>query len=109
REPWSRRRCRAKRSVRLPLSDLGGIPETAAGFARLIPPGIGRDKYLNRFVKETVQVLHKLAGPQNAEAEDYLGRQVNHVNAGSQWALRAWEWDQWLSQARRAVTPCRLP
>jgi glycosyltransferase involved in cell wall biosynthesis len=81
-------------------SELGGIPETAAGFARLIPTRVGRDKYLNRFVKETVQVLHKLAGPQNAEAEDSLRQQVVHVNASSQWALRAWEWDKWLGELR---------
>jgi hypothetical protein len=88
---------------RVVTSDLGGIPETAAGFARLVPTGRGRDKYLERFVEETVQVLSTLAGPDTAQAENRLRRQVTHVNQNCTWALRAEEWVRWLSRARARV------
>jgi tetratricopeptide (TPR) repeat protein/glycosyltransferase involved in cell wall biosynthesis len=89
---------------RVVTSDLGGIPETAAGFARLIPAEGGRDKYLGRFVEETVRVLSTLAEPDRAEVADHLRRQVGHVNQSCTWALRAEEWARWLSRA-----PARVP
>jgi tetratricopeptide (TPR) repeat protein len=88
---------------RIVTSDLGGIPETAAGFARLVPTSGGRETYLERFVKETVQVLRMLADSAPAETEDHLRRQVTHVQQHCTWAQRAAQWVCWLSRARAGV------
>src|SRR5262249_38825640 len=82
-------------------SDLGGIPETAADFARLIPTYMGREKYLARFVKETVHVLQMLAKSRSAEVERHLRRQVAQVHAESTWAIQARKWVEWMSVRNR--------
>ncbi len=79
---------------RVVTSELGALPETAGGFANLIPTGNGWDAYLNRFVEEMATVLANLDG----DAEDHLRRQVAHVNQCCTWAGLADEWVQWLSR-----------
>jgi glycosyltransferase involved in cell wall biosynthesis len=77
---------------RVVTSELGALPETAGGFASLIPFGAGGDVYLDRFVEETVAVLEHLDGT----AEDHLRRQVAHVQECGSWAGLADEWMRWL-------------
>ena len=64
----------------------GALPETTAGFARLLPPG-DRTAYLERFTSETVDVLNGLAGQ-----EENLRRQMTHVVRESTWAGWAERW-----------------
>jgi tetratricopeptide (TPR) repeat protein/glycosyltransferase involved in cell wall biosynthesis len=80
-------------------SDQGALPETTAGFARLIPEAEDRESYLRRFVEETVTVLTHLAAG-TADAESHLRRQVTHINQNYTWPALAEQWIQWLSQLR---------
>ena len=77
---------------RIVTSALGALPETAGGFASLIPVGAGGDVYLNRFVEGTVAVLEHL----DADMEDHLRRQVAHVQECGSWAGLGDEWVRWL-------------
>jgi len=79
---------------RIITTDLAALPETTAGFARLIPAG-GHEAYLRQFADQIVEVLSEAAaGP--GEAEAFLRRQVDHVNRECNWDLRARQWVQWL-------------
>jgi tetratricopeptide (TPR) repeat protein len=84
-------------------SHRAALPETTAGFARLIPAGGSREAYLDRFVTETVQVLQRLDSPETAAAETHLRRQVDHVLQTGTWTVVAGHWEQWLSQVRTAM------
>jgi glycosyltransferase involved in cell wall biosynthesis len=78
-------------------SELGALPETTAGFARLIPiVGRSRDDYLRQFVDETVTVLRESANP-DAASESNLRRQIATMNAQHTWKVRARQWIEWLA------------
>jgi glycosyltransferase involved in cell wall biosynthesis len=81
-------------------SERGALPETSAGFARLISVEGDREGYVERFVAETVRALARLAGPDTAEVEEQLRRQVAHVNERHTWSTLAQEWAAWLSRLR---------
>jgi tetratricopeptide (TPR) repeat protein/glycosyltransferase involved in cell wall biosynthesis len=76
------------------------LPETAAGFARLVPPDDDRPAYVAQFVVETVQALTDLAGSDPASLEEKLGRQVAHVQQHHSWEVLAGQWVQWLNRLR---------
>jgi glycosyltransferase involved in cell wall biosynthesis len=85
-------------------SDLGALPETTAGFARLIPiQGVSVARYKDDFVEATVELLRYLNSENENALEDYLQRQVDYVNRNVTWAVRAKEWSDWLGQL------CNLP
>jgi glycosyltransferase involved in cell wall biosynthesis len=74
-------------------SALGALPETTAGFARLVPL-LGDPKlYVDRFVEQTVAALRDL----NSQ-EERLRQQVAKVNRDSTWAIVARRWIEWLGQ-----------
>jgi glycosyltransferase involved in cell wall biosynthesis len=80
-------------------SDLGALPETTAGFGRLIPiTGNDRAGYKDRFVEATVQVLQTMTSQDSPAAEEHLRRQVDHVNRSVTWSVRAREWTKWLAE-----------
>jgi tetratricopeptide (TPR) repeat protein len=79
-------------------SALGALPETAAGFARLVPCEEDRAAYLERFVAETVAALEQVTAPEAAALEGSLRRQVDHVNAESAWPILAGRWTEWLNR-----------
>jgi glycosyltransferase involved in cell wall biosynthesis len=81
-------------------SDRAALPETTAGFARLIPLEGDRETYLHHFVEATVQVLRQGAGPEAVEVESHLRRQVTYVNQTSTWSTLAEQWVQWLGRLR---------
>jgi glycosyltransferase involved in cell wall biosynthesis len=70
------------------------LPETSAGFARLVPIDGDRDTYRHRFVVETVQAL-----TEQTDAER-LGRQVAYVQQHHSWPVLADEWVGWLHRLR---------
>jgi glycosyltransferase involved in cell wall biosynthesis len=76
-------------------SDLAALPETTAGFARLIPPGQHVDDYLRQFVHHAVELLRDSAKP-DSTSESHLRRQVDFVNTQYTWEKRAGEWVRWL-------------
>ncbi len=87
-------------------SNLGALPETTAGFARLISIEDDWDVYKERFVQETVEVLRECTAKDTTQAETHLRQQVNYVNRFNVWSVRAQQWVEWLSRicAKTAVT-----
>jgi glycosyltransferase involved in cell wall biosynthesis len=81
-------------------SALGALPETTAGFARLISLGQNKEAYLNQFIEQVVAVLGECQQRGN-ECERFLQRQVEHVNSNVTWDIRAGEWVQWLHSLPR--------
>jgi tetratricopeptide (TPR) repeat protein len=78
-------------------SDLGALPETTAGFARLIPIQDDREVYKDRFVEETVKLLRQCTATDTIGTETHLRQQVEYVNREYTWSVRAQQWVQWLS------------
>jgi len=76
------------------------LPETSAGFARLVPIDGDRDTYRDRFVAETVRALTERTGPDQAAVAERLGRQVVYVQQRHTWPVLADEWVGWLHQLR---------
>jgi len=93
-------------------SDWGGLPETTAGFARLIPTEGGWEAYKDRFIEETVRVLTACSATNPTDVETHLRRQVEYVNREYNWSLQAQQWVQWLSNIREktamVVSPIEL-
>jgi len=92
-------------------SNLGALPETTAGFARLISIESDWEVYKDRFVEETVQVLTKCIATDTTDSETHLRRQVEYVNSSYTWSVRAEQWVQWLSSlcAKTAVVGSQVP
>ncbi|MBD2125285.1 glycosyltransferase family 4 protein [Microcoleus sp. ZQ-A2] len=78
-------------------SDLGALPETTAGFARLIPLEDDWEFYKDCFVEETVQLLRQCTATDTTDIETHLRQQVEYVNCEYSWFVRAQQWVQWLS------------
>lgn len=79
-------------------SALGALPETTAGFARLVPVELGKldwAMYREKFVAAAVEVLreHRRAGP---SVEERLRQQVMFMHEHGTWDRRAREWVRWL-------------
>jgi len=68
-------------------SRLGALPETTAGFAKLIDVDGDWQRYGNLFIKEILAFLY--------EPKD-LSPQVEYVNKHYTWKIRAKEWEKWL-------------
>ena len=89
---------------RVITSALGALPETAAGYARLIAVERSREEYLRAFIAASIEVLHESlrGGP---TLETALRRQVEHFTTHATWSQRAAAWMAWLrtpGAARRA-------
>jgi glycosyltransferase involved in cell wall biosynthesis len=76
-------------------SELGALPETAAGHATLLPVGKDWQDYGQRFVHETVKVLDQYQTAPDI-VESRLRRQVDVINATCTWRHRALQWEYWL-------------
>jgi glycosyltransferase involved in cell wall biosynthesis len=77
---------------RIVTSKLGALPETTAGFAKLISTEQDEQSYLREFVTETVAALQGLPS-----AEEELRRQVDYIRQNATWDIRAKEWAAWLA------------
>lgn len=78
-------------------SSMGALPETAAGFARLVPVDGDWSSYKERFVEETVDILNRFLCPDTAEIEKHLKNQIIHVNNACTWEAVSRQWIGWLS------------
>ncbi len=103
---------------RIVTSELAALPETTAGFARLVSmSGVENlasvtnwnragkpdwEGYTRRFVEAIVGVLKE----GDATAESHLRQQVEYVNRGCIWSVRSREWVEWLNSI--SVQPVRV-
>lgn len=69
----------------LVTSRLGALPETTAGFARLMDPPGDRARHAELFAEEAVAALAELS-------EDRLQAQLRHVRETGTWEVRARQW-----------------
>lgn len=106
---------------RIVTSELAALPETTAGFARLVSmSGVENlasvtnwnraDKpdwegYTRRFLEATVAVLQEGAADEYT-AENHLRQQVEYVNREYIWSVRSREWVEWLNSI--SVKPVRV-
>lgn len=98
---------------RIVTSELAALPETTAGFARLVSLS-GREtlasisnwqraakpewqSYIGRFLEATVAVLKEGAVAGGATVETHLRQQVEYINRGCTWPARAREWVELLN------------
>lgn len=73
-------------------SQLGAIPETTAGFAKLIPfTPDNKELYCQRFIETIVEVLKT----PSADLPDKQSRQLTFINNCYTWEKRAEEWKIW--------------
>jgi glycosyltransferase involved in cell wall biosynthesis len=79
-------------------SDLAALPETAAGFGRLVSTAQSSvEGYLDSFVELVVEVVTASHATEPLQAEAHLSRQVRFVAENYTWARRALEWQVWCS------------
>jgi len=88
-------------------SNWGYLPETTAGFARLISlsqPNTSnsiapfssiseRQSYAQEFLVAILEVLEVLTGANPQETEKFLRKQVDYFNKYCTWRMRALEWE----------------
>lgn len=73
----------------------GALPETTAGFARLVSFGANRSFDVQRFVEQTVAAIREVQSG-DAAVEASLRRQVDYIRENATWAVRAGQWADWL-------------
>ena len=81
-------------------SQLGALPETTEGFARLIPVPAAPAEHALRFAEAVADALRPLR-EESAAWDRRLRRQVDHATATMGWPVRAREWMGWLGELRR--------
>jgi glycosyltransferase involved in cell wall biosynthesis len=84
---------------RIVTSAFGALPETTAGFARLISVA-EPELYMRRFISHVVDVLRECERGEPA-SEQLLRRQVDFMNSKATWRVRAGEWVRWLETLNR--------
>ena len=90
-------------------SQLGALPETTAGFAKLVPMESDHESYQRKFSETCVALLTAQSaesegtgtvpnqGSQVSYSEDHLQRQVAFANRSLNWDQRASEWETQLA------------
>lgn len=82
-------------------SQLGALPESGAGFARLIPVPENPQAHALRYAEAAVSALTELR--EDPGAGRRLRAQIDHANAETAWAVRAQGWIGWLDDLRGPV------
>ncbi|WP_263053615.1 tetratricopeptide repeat protein [Oscillatoria nigro-viridis] len=107
---------------RIVTSELAALPETTAGFARLVSmSGVENfasitnwkragqpdwEEYTRQFLEAVVGVLNEGRGTGGATAENHLRQQVEYINRCCTWSARSREWLEWLNII--SVKPVRV-
>lgn len=86
-------------------SQLGALPESGAGFARLIPVPEDPQEHAWRYAEAAVAALSELREGASG-AGRRLRAQVDHANAGSTWEVLAQGWIDWFKEL---LAPVSLP
>ena len=84
----------AASGAQIVTSTLGALPETTAGFARLVPYREDVRVFANAFADAAIEVL---ADTDTNATEARLRRQVDHIAGACSWDGRAGEWARWLA------------
>lgn len=77
-------------------SNFGALPETTAGFAKLIDMTEDYREYGGHFISEVVSILRRFNSGDRVELNDLLTRQVAYINSCYTWSTRGLEWQSWL-------------
>lgn len=89
---------------RVVTSDLAALPETTAGFARLVPQRLAA-AYVTEFAEQVIGALREFESEPD-RVEQSLRAQVRFFNESATWVRRASEWEAWLvSLPRRDARP----
>jgi glycosyltransferase involved in cell wall biosynthesis len=89
-------------------SQLGALPETTAGFARLLPVPADPGEHAIRFADAVCDALARWQA-EPATTERLLRAQIEHCDAGAAWDQRARLWLAWLGGLKvAAAAPDRL-
>lgn len=88
-------------------SQLGALPESGAGFARLVPVSINPREHALRYAEAAVAALTELR--EDSGAGRRLRAQVDHANAEMPWVVRAQGWIGWLKELRAPVPQAPVP
>lgn len=86
-------------------SRLGALPESGAGFARLIPVPEDPQEHACRYSEAAVAALNELREDPSG-AGRRLRAQVEHANAGTTWGVLAQGWIDWFKEL---LAPASLP
>ena len=78
-------------------SDLGALPETTAGFARLVEAPARPAEHVRLFADAVLRELLERRAAPDADAEARLRAQVDYMNRVNTWQARAGEWARWLA------------
>ncbi|MBI5126888.1 glycosyltransferase family 4 protein [Candidatus Roizmanbacteria bacterium] len=79
-------------------SNLGALPETTAGFARLIPVKENWHKYSENFIRETIAFLEQFLGKDRGKIGEKLFEQTKFVNRNCTWTKKAQGWNKFLTK-----------
>ena len=79
-------------------SELGALPETGAGFPRLLPVNGDWSEYGKRFISEVVSNLQLQSSGDFGRVENNLAAQVAFFNQNGTWEVRAGEWIEYLDR-----------
>ncbi|MGF1623249.1 MAG: glycosyltransferase [Alphaproteobacteria bacterium] len=74
----------------------GALPETTAGYARLVEPDADLRVLSARFAAAVTEELRRRRADPQAYADE-IDSQVDHVNRTMTWANRAADWTRWLA------------
>ena len=79
-------------------SHLGALPETTAGFGKLLSEKPGSDEYAKAFVDEVVAALESVAGDGRDVVEKHLQKQVAYCREHLCWSAKVNLWVDWLQK-----------
>ena len=79
-------------------TDLGALPETTAGFARLVPFLGNWQVYKEQFAEAVIETLEKIS---SSNVEPLLRQMVDFADRHYSWPGRAREWIEWLEAMER--------
>ena len=79
-------------------SDLGALPETTAGYAKLLKESPGSPEYEAAFIDTVVQSIEDVTGGEREGVEKHLQEQVAYCRETYRWEAKVGKWVQWLEK-----------
>ena len=79
-------------------SELGALPETTAGYAKLLKESPGSPEYEAAFIDRVVQSIEDVTGGDRESVEKHLQEQVAYCRETYRWEAKVEKWIQWLEK-----------